>query len=129
MEVPLRAALVAWLGDDPLLATELNAVTEEAPSRTSLPWLAIAASASIDWGCKTASGREVRIALELHCRGDTPEAASSLVGAIIARIETLPRGQNGFQVVTTRFLRSRTVQRTESMRAILVEYAFYLLAA
>jgi hypothetical protein len=129
MEVPLRAALVAWLAADPLLAGELNAIVEEAPSRTSLPWLAIAASAAVDWGCKTSPGREVRIALELHCRGDTSDAASDLIAAIVARVEALPRDQPGFHLVMTRFLRSRTVQRAESRRAILVEFAFHLLAA
>ena len=129
MEVPLRAALVAWLAADPVLAENLNAIVEEAPSRTSLPWLAIAASASVDWGCKTSAGREVRIALELHCRGDTPDATNDLLAEVVARVASLPRNQSGFEVVLTRFLRSRTVQRAESARAILVEYAFHLLAA
>ena len=128
MEIPLRAALIAWLAADPALAGELNAIVEEAPSRTSLPWLAIAASASADWSCKTAAGREVRVALELYCRGDRAEAAAGLVAAIEARIESLPRAQAGFSVVTTKFLRARAEQRGESRRAILLEYRFRLLA-
>jgi hypothetical protein len=126
MEVPLRAALIAWLRADPALAA-LNAVCEEAPSRTSLPWLAIAASASADWSCKTHAGREVRVALELHCRGDTPDAAD-LCAASEARVESLPRDQAGFVVVTNRFLRARAEQRGESRRAILIEYRFRLMA-
>ena len=129
MEVPLRAALIAWLAADPGLAAQLNAVVEEAPSRTALPWLAIAASASTDWSTKTAPGREVRIALELHCRGDVPGSAADLVAAIEARVETLPRSQAGLSVISTRFLRARAEQRGESRRAILLEYAFRLLAA
>lgn len=128
MEVPLRAALLAWLAADPLLSASLNAVTEEAPSRTALPWLAIAASASVDWSTKTQAGREVRIALELHCRGDTPAAAAELVAAIEARIATFPRAQPGFDVASRRFLRARAEQRGESRHAILIEYAFRLLA-
>ena len=31
MEIPFRAALIAWLRADPQLAAQLNAVTEEAP--------------------------------------------------------------------------------------------------
>ena len=46
MEIALRAALIDWLAADPVLAAELNAVAEEAHARTSLPWLAIAASAN-----------------------------------------------------------------------------------
>jgi hypothetical protein len=128
VEVPLRAALIAWLAADPMLVDELNAITEEAPSRTSLPWLAIAASASADWSCKSNPGREVRVALELHCRGDQADAAASLVAAIEQRIESLPRDQDGFAVVTIQFLRARAEQRGESRRAILLEYRFRLLA-
>jgi hypothetical protein len=128
MEVPLRAALLAWLATDATLSTRLNAVAEEAPSRITLPWLAIASSASTDWSCKTAPGREVRIALELHCRGDAPYTAADLVAAIEARVEDLPRNQTRFQVATIQFLRARAEQRGPSSRAILLEYRFRVLA-
>jgi Protein of unknown function (DUF3168) len=128
MEIALRAALLSWLAADPVLASQLNAIVEEAPSRTALPWLAIAASASTDWSSKSHTGREVRIALELHGRGDAPETAAMLVAAIEARIESLPRAQPGFAIASQRFLRARAEQRAESRRAVLLEYAFRLLA-
>jgi hypothetical protein len=129
MEIALRAALIGWLESDAFLAGELNAIVEEAPSRTSLPWLEIAASASADWSCKSHQGREVRVALELHCRGDAPESAASLIAAIESRIGSLPRNQPGFSIVNSQFLRARAEQRGESRRAILIEYRFRLLAA
>lgn len=128
MEVPLRAALIAWLAADPVLTSELNAVVEEAPLRTSLPWLAIATSASADWSTKDRIGREVRVALELHIRGDQPDSAAAVVAAIEARIAALPPQQSGFRVVTITFLRARAEQRGESRRAHLLEYRFRLLA-
>lgn len=128
MEVPLRAALIAWLAADPALAGTLNAVVEETPSRTALPWLAIAASASADWSTKEQTGREVRIALELHCRGERPDIAATLVSAIERRIGTLPPAQAEFTVITTQFLRARAEQRAANTRAILLEYRFRLLA-
>ncbi|MGH6786793.1 MAG: DUF3168 domain-containing protein [Novosphingobium sp.] len=128
MEIPLRAALIAWLAADPVLAAQLNAVAEEAPSRTALPWLAVAASASADWSTKDRTGREVRVALELHCRGDAPGSAAALVGQIETRIAALPPDQDGFTVVTSRFLRARAEQRAESRRAVLLEYQFRVLA-
>ena len=127
METKLRAALIAWLRADPVLA-ELNSITEEAPSRTSLPWLGISASASADWSTKEAAGREVRIALELHERGDDPEPEAALVWAIEERIPALPRAQNGFDVVSITFLRSRVEQRPNNLRAVLLEYRFRLLS-
>ncbi len=127
MEIALRAALIAWLKGDAALTAQLNAVVEEAPSRTALPWLAIAASASADWSAKDRTGREVRIALELHCRGDQPESAASLTAAIEARIATLPAAQTGFRIVTAQFLRARAEQRGASTRAVLMEYRFRVL--
>ena len=128
MEIALRAALIGWLATDATLSAGLNAITEETPSRSSLPWLAIAASASADWSCKSHAGREVRVALELHCRGDQPDSAATLVAAIEQRVESLPSAQAGFAVATIQFLRARAEQREESRRAILFEYRFRLLA-
>lgn len=129
MEIPLRAALLGWLAEDPVLTAELNAIVEEAPSRTALPWLALAASASADWSTKTARGREVRLALELHCRGDRADDAALLVGRIEALVEGLPPQQCGFRIANVQFLRARAEQRPANTRAILLEYRFRLIAA
>lgn len=129
MEIPLRAVLLAWLSADAGLAAQLNAIVEEAPSRTALPWLAVAASASADWSAKEVAGREVRIAVELHCRGDQPAAAADLTAAIEARINTLPPDQLGLRIVNITFLRARAEQRGANTRAILLEYRFRVLAA
>jgi len=129
METQLRAALLAWLRADPVLAAQLNSVTEEAPQRASPPWLGLVTSASADWSVKDTPGREVRIALELHTRGDDPATAAALVEAIENRIAALPRAQDGFAVVTIVFLRSRVEQRPANTRAALLEYRFRLLAA
>src|SRR5687767_13794469 len=129
METELRAALVAWLQADAILANLLNAVTEEAPSRAAPPWLGIAASASADWSTKDRRGREVRVALELHCRGDDPGTAAATTQAIEARIEALPRSQPGFEIASTAFLRARAEQRPGNVRAVLLEYRFRVLAS
>jgi hypothetical protein len=129
MEIALRAALIDWLAADATLASELNSVTEETPVRAALPWLAIATSASTDWSMKDRAGREVRVALELHCRGDRPDTAATLVSALEGRIAALPRDQAGFAIVSAQFLRARTEQRAGNVRSILFEYRFRVLAA
>lgn len=127
METQLRTALAAWLRADPALAA-INSVTEEAPLRASPPFLAIAASASTDWSTKDVPGREVRIALELHCRGDDPATAATLVGVIETRIHAMPPAQDGFDIVTTQFLRARAEQRANNTRSVLLEFRFRVLA-
>ena len=128
METQLRAALIEWLGADAILTDLVNTVAEEAPSRAAPPWLGIAASASADWSTKDRTGREVRIALELHCRGDDPATAAAAVQAVEARIEALPRTQAEFEVATITFLRARAEQRPANVRAVLLEYRFRVLA-
>ena len=128
METELRTALIGWLQADAILMNLVNAVTEEAPSRAAPPWLGIAASASADWSTKERRGREVRIALELHCRGDDPGTAAATTQAIEARIEALPRHQAGFEIANTTFLRARAEQRSVNLRAVLLEYRFRVLA-
>lgn len=129
MESQLRTILVDWLAGDPVLSTALDDVTEEAPSRASLPWLGIAASASTDWSTKTARGREVRIALELQTRGDEAAETAALVAQIEERIETLPRSLPGLSLASTTFLRARAEQRPRNTRAVLLEYRFRILEA
>ncbi|MEP6868458.1 MAG: DUF3168 domain-containing protein [Novosphingobium sp.] len=129
MEIALRSALLAWLAADSTLSASLNAIVEEAPSRAALPWLAIVASAGADWSTKDSDGREIRLALELHCRGDRPDTAADLVRALELRVASLPRNHAAFSLVTVQFLRSRAEQRAGNTRAILIEYRFRALAA
>lgn len=128
MENHLRAALIAWLRAAPAPLDTLSAIEEENPPRVGPPWLAIAASASADWSTKDRQGREVRIALELHSRGDEVATDAALVTAIDRRIEALPRAQDGFDIATIGFLRARTERRPANHRATLLEYRFRCLA-
>lgn len=137
MELEFRAALLAWLQADEELSGSLNAIVEEAPSRTALPWLAIAASASTDWSAKLLMGREIRVALELHYRGDDPLAEARLLSAIERRVNAMPTdgptegptGDYGFRIASLVFLRSRAEQRGEARRAALIEYRARVIAA
>lgn len=128
MENALRASLIDWLRADPALAP-INTIEEEAPLRAAPPWLGIAASAAIDWGCKERAGREIRIALELASRSDQPAADAALLAAIEARVLALPPFHAGFELASVRFLRSRSEARANNLRAALLEFRFRLFAA
>jgi hypothetical protein len=127
MENALRAALMEWLRADPALAP-VNTIEEEAPLRAAPPWLGIAASASIDWGCKDRAGREIRIALELASRADHPAADAAILAAIEARVLALPPFNPSFELASIRFLRARSEARSNNLRAALLEFRFRLFA-
>jgi hypothetical protein len=131
MELAFRAAVVAWLAADPTLVDGLNAIVEEAPVKTALPWLALTASASTDWSNKSGRGREIRVALELNYRGYEQLAETDLIGAIEARIESLPADQSasGFRIASLTFLKARVEQRGEALRSLVLEYRARVLAA
>ncbi len=131
MEIPFRAVLIEWLASDPALAAALNAVVEEAPSRVALPWLALTASASTNWGTKTLAGREIRVALELNFRSDDPLGGAALVAAIEARVESLPYDQtaSGFRIASVAMLKARAEQRGEALRVVVLEYRARVMAA
>lgn len=128
MESALRIALVEALRGDAQLAPMINAVAEEAPSAAPPPALALVASAAADWSSKTSTGREIRIAIELTTRGSDPAPSAEIASRIEHCIATLAPRQDGFRLVTTRFLRSRTERRERAIRAILLEYAFRVIA-
>lgn len=127
MENSLRREVLRWLGDDPRLAV-INALGEEAPVTASPPWLAIAASASVDWGTKDRPGREIRIALELESRTDETAADGDLLGMIQQRVLDLPPFHPDFEVASIRFLRARSEQRDDNLRAALLEFRFRIFA-
>ena len=124
MEHDIRAALIAWLAAGPAPLDTLHAIEEDVPERAAPPWLAIAASASADWSTKDRRGRDVRVALELHTRGDEVMGDAALVRAIDRRVEDLPRLHDQFHIATIQFLRARAERRPNSRRAMLLEYRF-----
>ncbi len=131
MELAFRAVLLAWLAADTTLSGNLNAIVEEAPSRTALPWLALTASASTDWSTKSGPGREIRVALELNYRGDDPLSESALIAGIERRVESLPTDHTaaGFRIANLMFLKARAEQRGEARRALVLEYRARVLGA
>ncbi len=127
MEISFRAALMAWLRADPILADMLNSIEDDGPVAASPPHLALVASAGTDWSTQTARGREIRLALELAGRGDDPAQTAVLAQRVEQRIATLAPQQAGYRIVVTQFLRSRVERRRRGLRAVLLEYRFTLI--
>ncbi len=129
METALRTALLDHLRADAALMAAINLVDEAEIERASAPWLALVASAAIDWSIKTHAGREVRVAFELRLHGDDPVTGANIAEQVDARVLSLPADLAGFRVVTAQFLRGQAERRERNARAILREYRFRLLAS
>lgn len=129
METALRTALLDHLRADTTLMEAINLIDEAEIERASAPWLALVASAAIDWSTKTHAGREVRIALELRLHGDDPATGADIAALVDARVLSLPADQTGFRIASAHFLRGQTQRRDRNARAILREYRFRLLAS
>lgn len=129
METLLRAALLDRLRTDPEITARVNLVDEAEINRAATPWLALVASASIDWSTKTLTGREVRIAFELRLHGDDPTTGADTAELVDARVLSLPAQQDGFRVASASFLRGRAERRERNARTLLREYRFRLLAS
>ena len=129
METLLRAALLDHLRADAELMAAINLVDEAEIERASTPWLALVASASIDWSTKTHAGREVRVAFELRLHGDVPTTGGDIAEQVDVQVLSLPAQQDGFRVVNATFLRGRAERRERNVRAILREYRFRILQA
>ena len=127
METALRTALLDHLRADAALMDAINLVDEAEIERASTPWLALVASAAIDWSTKTRAGREVRVALELRLHGDDPANGADIAGQVDARVCSLPAAQTGFRVVSAQFLRGQAERRDRNARANLREYRFRIL--
>lgn len=127
METILRTALIEWLRADPGLQEGLNGIHEEAPASASLPFVQIAASASADWSTKDRLGREIRIAIELHGRGDDATETGAMARMIEQRIAALPPALPGCRIANITFLRARAEQRAGHRRAVLIEHRFRLI--
>lgn len=115
-EGAMRAAVVAALGGDAALMALVNGIYDGVPVQASEPYVVIAECAGVDWGAKGVDGREVRLSISLHDKGDT----SAAIAAMLGRVESAMRGiedvVDEWRIVTMRFVRSRVVRSMASQR-------------
>ena len=100
----VRAALDA-LGS----VSGLTGVHERAPLQAAFPFLEVEAGAETDWGHKTGCGRELRLAVTVHDKGERPARLRRLMSAVEERLSSL-NPTPGWQLVTMQFLRSRVAR-------------------
>lgn len=123
----LQAAAVSVLDAHPVLSTELTGIYDGPPPRAAFPYLSIAGGTTTDWSTKTATGREIRLALTVWDGGDEASRLSDLMGHVEDAIAAMPRDLPGWRIASSIFLRSMVVRDAAGPWAGLVEYRVRML--
>ena len=84
-------------------------VYDGAPVRASFPHAVIEAGPETDWSHKSGTGREMRIAVTLHDRGERPSRLRRLMGEAEAALAATGDAP-GWQLVSLQFVRTRLVR-------------------
>ena len=117
----LQAAVAAALSGE----GRLTGVYDGPPARAVYPYAVVDAGSEIDWSHKSGSGREVLVALSLW--DEEPARLAELAD----RVETLAvevGAVSGWQLVTMRMLRRRTVRDVAGPWAVAIDFRARLLA-
>lgn len=118
----VQAAAVAALQSHPVLSVELSGVYDGPPPRAGYPYVSIADGLAADWSTKTASGREIRMALTIWDNGEEASRLHGLMGHVEDAIAAMSRDLPGWRVASNIFLRSLVSRDPAGPWAGLVEY-------
>jgi len=124
----LQAAMVSALAAHPVLRDILTGVYDGPPPRAALPYIAINDGLTTDWSTKTATGREVRLALTLWDDGEEPTRLVRLMGHAEDAMAALARDLPGWRIAGLVFVRSMVVRDPTGPWAGLVEHRVRMLA-
>lgn len=105
---------------------ELTGVFDGPPARAAFPYAAIDASLESDWSHKSASGREVMVAVTVW--DDQPARLQRLSDEVETKILALG-ATTLWQLVTLRLVRRRTIRDVAGPWATAIDFRARLLAA
>ena len=124
----LQEAVVTALKSSAPLMALVTGVHDGPPPRARYPYLTISDALVSDWSTKTATGREIRLALTLWDDSQQGARMQQLIALSGAALETVPRDLPGWRVASAVFLRSLVSRDPAGPWAGLCEYRFRMLA-
>lgn len=121
----LRTAALQALRANAVLSETLNGVYDGVPPGAQPPFLSISDIASIDWGTKTARGRELRlpvlveVPVSVELPGADPSPLMGLADAAEAAILALPRDLPGWRIASIVYLRELASDSAKRRRRLI----------
>lgn len=126
--IAVQTAAIAALEAHPSLSGALSGVYDGVPPLAAFPYISIADGLVTDWSTKTATGREVRLALTVWDDGEDATRLHQLMGHAEDAVAAMARDLPGWRVASNIFLRSLIARDPAGPWAGLVEYRIRLLA-
>lgn len=105
-----------------------NGVWEGAGASAATPFLLLGDVDAREWGTKDAAGAELRVAVTVRDRGDSPARAGALAAAVEAAVAGLPRVLGDWRVASVVLVRSRVVSAGKGAWAAIVDHRVRVLA-
>mgnify|MGYP002780339263 CR=1 FL=1 len=125
----LQTALVTALEAHPALADALTGVYDGPPPHAAFPYIAIGDALVSDWSTKTATGREIRLAVTVWDDGEEAARLHDLIGYTEDAVAALPRDLENWRIASCIFVRSMIVRDPAGPWAGLVEYRVRMIAS
>lgn len=105
----------------------LNAVSDGPPLTGAFPYATVEAGPESDWSHKSGEGRELRLAILVHDKGESPKRLRE----IVARIETAAAGIGpelaGWRLINLVFLRGSMLRGAGAAWSAAIDYRARLL--
>ncbi len=126
--IAVQTAAIAALEAHPGLADTLTGVFDGVPPLASFPYISVSDGLVTDWSTKTATGREIRLALTVWDDGEEATRLHHLMGHVEDAIAAMARNLPGWRVASNVFLRSLIARDPAGPWAGLLEHRVRIIA-
>jgi Protein of unknown function (DUF3168) len=126
--IAVQTAAISAIEAHPAIASADIKVFDGVPERAAFPYVSVGSGLSTDWSTKTATGREIRLALTVWDDGEDATRLHTLMGQVEEALAALPRDLPGWRVASNVFLRSLIARDPAGPWAGLVEQRVRVMA-
>ena len=105
----------------------LNGVYDGPPLSAAFPYAVVEAGPESDWSHKSGEGRELRLSIQVHDRGERPARLRVLVAEIEAKVLQAGPELAGWRLVNFVFLREAMLRSTGAAWTAAIDYRARLL--
>jgi Protein of unknown function (DUF3168) len=102
----VQTAAITVLETHPALSLVLTGVFDGVPPRQPFPYIAVSDGVVTDWSTKTATGRDIRLALTLWDDGEAATRLHDIMAHAEEALAAIPRDLGPWRVASNVFLRS-----------------------